>query len=245
MKLSELKTEGSAKILVWGASGAGKTVFAAGFPYPILYLDFDLKADSAALFYKNDKERLENIDVRQLGETMGVSSPIDALEKIIKDELIPQQKAGVMKYKTIVIDSLTTFSSAVLNHIILTNPGVKRVASRQGVQPNISDYGILRREFQKLIPGLLSLPCNVVMLGHIATDKDEITGQVFRGPHMDGSFARDLPIYFKENYFAFVNDKKEHMLQTQSSSTHTCRSQIPGLPNPVKASYAEIEKYLK
>lgn len=242
--MSDLKTEGALKILVYGASGAGKTVFAAGMPYPILYLDFDQKADSAALFYKNDKERLENIDVRQLGETMQSGSPIEQLEKIIRDELIPQQKTGEMKYKTLVVDSLTTFSSAVLNHIIATNPGVKRVSSRQGVQPTISDYGILRREFQKLIPGLLSLPCNVVMLGHIATEKDEITGQVFRGPHMDGSFARDLPIYFKESYFASVNDKREYILQTQSNSTHTCRSQIPGLPNPVKSSYAELAKYL-
>jgi hypothetical protein len=243
MKLSEVKTEGNLKILVYGASGCGKTVFAAGFPYPMLYLDFDQKVDSAALFYKNDKERLEGIDVRQLGETMSVS-PIEQLTRIINDELIPQQKSGVMKYKTIVLDSLTTFSSSTLNYIISSNPGVKRVASRQGVQPTISDYGILRREFQKLIPGLLSLPCNVVMLGHIATEKDEVTGQVFRGPHMDGSFARDLPIYFKEAYFASVNDKKEYILQTQSNSTHTCRSQIPGLPNPVKSSYEEVAKYL-
>lgn len=244
MKLGEIKTEGNLKILVYGASGSGKTVFAAGFPYPMLYLDFDMKADSAALFYKDQPERLDQIDVRQLGEAMS-GSPIEQLTRIINNELIPQQNAGAMKYKTIVIDSLTTFSSATLNYIITSNPGVKRSVSKQGAQPQISDYGILRREFQKLIPGILSLPCNIVMLGHIATEKDETTGQIFRGPHMDGSFARDLPIYFKEVYFSSVNDKREYMLQTQSNSTHTCRSQIPGLPNPVKTSYEEIAKYLK
>lgn len=241
--LGEIKTEGNLKVLVYGASGAGKTVFAAGFPTPMLYLDFDSKVDSAALFYRGDKERLAAIDVRQLGGDLN-TNPIGELEKIIGAELIPQQRSGQMKYKTIVLDSLTTFSSQVLDYIIKTNPGVKRVVSKQGSQPNMADYGILRREFQKLIPGLLSLPCNIIMIGHIATEKDEATGQVWRGPHMDGSFARDLPIYFKEVYMAYVDGKGDYLMQTQSNTQYTCRSQIPGLPNPLKSSYLEMIKYL-
>ena len=122
MKLSEVRTDGALKILLYGAAGTGKTCFAAGLPTPILYLDFDNKVDSAALFFKNDKSRLEEIDVRQLAPTL-TDSPIAELERIIREELIPQQKAGKMKYKTIVLDSLTTFSSATLKYIVDTNPG--------------------------------------------------------------------------------------------------------------------------
>ena len=57
MKLSDVKTDGHLKILLYGQAGSGKTCFAAGFPTPMLYLDFDNKVDSAALFYKEDKER--------------------------------------------------------------------------------------------------------------------------------------------------------------------------------------------
>ena len=69
---------------------------------------------SAAAWYSGDKERLEGVDVRQLNKRLDDSDPIAELNKIMREELIPQQKAGVMKYKTLVIDSATTFSAAVL-----------------------------------------------------------------------------------------------------------------------------------
>lgn len=242
MKLSDVKPGENLKILVCGPAGTGKTCFAAGFPYPILYLDFDSKVDSAAAYYANDKERLENIDVRDMSRRLADSDPIAEMKEIITKELIPAQHGGG-KYKTLVIDSITTFSSAVLNHIVKTNPGVKRVVSAQGSQPGMSDYGILRREFMKLIPGLLSLPMNVVMLGHIKVDKDELTGEIIRGPMMDGSFAQELPIYFKEVYASKMKDGKS-WAQTVSDYQHSfCRSQIPGLPNPVELKYENLMRH--
>lgn len=244
MKLSEIKTEGNLKVLAFGNSGSGKTCLAAGFPGPILYLDFDGKVDSAALFYRADRERLERIDVRQLSQSL-TGSPIVALEKIISSELIPQEKTGAMEFKTLVLDSLTTFSAQVLKHIVDSNPGIKRVITKQGQQPGMQDYGILKREFAKLIPNLLALPCNVVMLGHISTEKDETTGEIIRGPLMDGSFAKELPIYFKEVWRTYVDDKGAHLAQTRSDARYSCRSQIHGLPNPMKLAYTEIERFIK
>ena len=240
MKLSEVKPTENLKILVYGNSGAGKTCFAASLPYPILYLDFDGKVNSAAAFHREDKERLENIDVRNLSGNM-FEDPIAEFNKIVSEELVPAQKAGKLPYKTIVLDSLTTFSHMTLEHIVKTNPGVKRVETKQGKQPGMQDYGILKREFAKLIPGLLSLPANVIMLGHIDAKKDDLTGEIIRGPLMDGSFAQDLPIYFEEVYRAYV-DKEKHVFQTKTDYKYSCRSQIPGLPNPCPADYKELIK---
>ncbi len=247
MQLSEIKTEGALKVLVQGDSGIGKTCLAATFPGPQKYLDFDNKVDSAAAYlrHNNKMEQLNCIDVEQYPPTMG-ASPIDKLMMLINNELIPQQKTGEMKFKTLVLDSITTFSAATLQHIIKTNPGIKRTENKQGAQPGLQDYGILRREFQRLIPGLLSLPCNVVMLAHIAVEKDEATGQIFRHSMMDGSFAKELPIYFKEVWRMFVKDGKR-MVQTQSDSMFNCRSQIPGLPPmlDVTNGYEAIKPYIK
>lgn len=244
--LSQIKTEGHLKVLAFGNSGSGKTCFAAGFPYPILHLDFDGKVDSAALFHKADPDRLANIDVRELKQQLlmnPTANPITELMAIISKELIPAQKTG-LKFKTLVLDSITTFSSLTLNHILLTNPGIKRNMSAQGAQPGLQDYGILKREFAKLIPGLLSLDCNVVMLGHIDTTKDELTGELVRGPLMDGSFAKELPIYFKEVWRTYVDEKGVHRAQTKADSRFACRSQIPGLPSPLELKYSELAKYI-
>ncbi len=239
--LGDIRTEGNLKILLMGDAGAGKTVFGCGFPGRTKLLDFDMKADSAALFYKNDPDRLARIDVEQFNPHDKIT-PMEKLSALIR-EWIPQQQSGKMAFDNLVLDSITTFSNAALAHIVKSNPGIKRNMSAQGAQPGLQDYGILKREFERLINGLVGLPCNVIMLAHIATEKDENTGQMLRHTMMDGSFAKVLPIYFKEVWRVFIKDGKRYA-QTQSDHMYNCRSQIPGLPNPIELKYEAIAKYI-
>lgn len=244
MKLSEVSIENNHKLLLYGDPGEGKTVFSTSFPGPTMLLDFDGKADSAALFYKDKPAVLDGVEVMNLASNM-YEDPMQELNLFIDKELIPQQRAGEMKYKTIIVDSITTFSRAVLAHIIRTNPKIKRTESRQGVQPGLQDYGILKREFGKLIPGLLSLPCNIIFTAHLDAQKDDTTGELIRGPIMDGAFSAQLPIYFKEVWRIYA-EKGTRMAQTQSNYKYKCRSQIPGLPDPldITQGYKALEKYL-
>ena len=244
--LNEYNTTTTQKVLLEGDSGIGKTCLAATFPGKKLVFDFDAKIDSAANFLRHRglTDLLNETEVEDFPPQLAVS-PIDKLMKIINERLIPQQRTGTMEFQTLILDSITTFSAATLAHIVKTNPGIKRNETKQGAQPGLQDYGILRREFQRLIPGLLSLPCNVIMIAHIAVEKDEATGQIFRHAMMDGSFARELPIYFKEVWRMYVKDGKR-MLQTQSDHMFNCRSQIPALPAhfDVTEGYSAIAKYL-
>ena len=242
-KLSEIKTEDNFKLLIMGEPGEGKTVLACSFPGPTLLLDFDGKADSAAQFYKG-QDLVNNIEVEELAATL-VDDPIERLNHLVDKVLIPQQRAGKMEYKTIILDSITTFSRAALKHIVKTNPSIKRVSSTQGLQPGMQDYGILRRVFAELIPGILSLPCNVIMTAHIDAKKDDLTGEISRGPVMDGSFSQELAIYFKE-VWVLSTDKGKRMAQTQSNYKFKCRSQIKGLPEKLDVTngYESIKQYL-
>lgn len=246
MNLSEIKTEGNTKVLLIGPPGAGKTCFAATFPGPVLYLDFDNKVDSAALFHRNKPEMLKNIEVRQLSSEFGID-PIAEFNKLVQNELVPQQKAGAMKYKTIVLDSISSFSHAALMHILQTNPGIKGVITAQGKMTDQTHYGVLLREFKRLIPGLLALPCNIVMCAHVDTYKDT-NGVIIREAAMDGSYSQKLPQVFKEVWSVFVDDKGKRWAQTVSDRQFSClRSQIPGLPNPfcIDNGYSDLAKYIK
>jgi len=236
MKLSDVNPSENIKVLVYGETGTGKTCFSTGFPTPILLLDFDGKANSAASFYAGQEDRLAQIEVERL-VPVGLEDPMLNFSKILT-RLQGQQKIGEYEAKTLVVDSLTTFSGAVLRHIVKTNPGIKRVMSKQGVQPGMQDYGILKREFARLIPGLLSLDMNVVMLGHISMNKDESTGEILRGVNMDGSFGAELPIYFEEVYRSYVKEGK-FLAQTQSDFKFKCRTQR-GLPKEIELSYERI-----
>lgn len=243
MLMSDLPTTDLVKVLVFGEPGSGKTVFACGFPGPILLLDFDNKASSAARFYAKDTERLKQINVENMSATF-TEDPIAAFSKLVS-KLAEEQKTGKYTYKTLVLDSITTFSMACLNHIIKTNPGINRTKSTQGTQPSQQDYGILSREFQRIIPGLLTLDMNIVMTGHISVEKDDLTGELSRGVLMDGKFGAKLPIFFEEVYRAHVEEApggaRKYLAQTQPNQKYgKIRSQIPGLPAVVPLAYAEL-----
>ncbi len=242
MKASELPNVNLIKALVYGNPGTGKTCFAAGFPGPILYFDFDNKVSSAVRFYSGDKSRLDNIEVKSLGMGL-VQNPLVAFNSEI-EQLRKMQLSGQFPYKTLVIDSITTFSAATLQHIITTNAGIKGRVTAQGIMPDKPHYGVLLREFERLIPGLLTLDMNIVMLGHLAEYRDDTTGSMIREVMCDGSFSAKIPIYFDEVYYAYKGAKGEFLAQTQNANGYAGRSQIPGLPPIIPLKYEELAKCL-
>lgn len=243
MKLSELSgANPELKVLIYGPSGSGKTCFIATCPGPILLLDFDGKANSIINYLGPKHPKLNEIEVEDLRSSL-VADPIKKFLEITRS-IEADIKKGTFKYKTIVLDSLTVFSYAALTNIVATNPGVKRPAYAQGIQPTMTDYGILRREFARIIPGFIGLPCNIVMLGHIKTEKDELTGEIVRQVQLDGSFGAELPIYFEEVYLMQVGSKGERTLLTDGRGRYPCRTQR-GLPAEVKPDYEEVIRLTK
>lgn len=239
MNLSELALTNYLKVLVYGDSGSGKTVFASSFPTPIKYLDFDHKISSAAQFYKNDPERLKDIQVHQFANLPN-GERMRSFEKEFKAIQDLVNKKQPLPFKTLVIDSLTTFTNYMLQHYFVAQPGIKRA------HPDINamqDYQLLDKHLSQIIAGILSLDCNVVMIGHLGLDKDESTGQVLRQALMPGKFATKLPIWFEEVYVSLVKDGK-YTLQTQSDSMYKCRTQR-GLPKEIPTGYESIIKNTK
>ena len=161
-------------------------------------------------------------------------------------ELKKLGKEGKLPCATLVIDSITTLSDRLMEHIIKENPGVKRTLSKGVTIPCLQDYGLFRIFMKQFIGELLSLPCNVIFTAHIEVQKDETTGAILRLPMLTGKLSKELPIYFEEVYMAYVEgegDKAKRKAQTQTDRKFSCRTQR-GLPPVIDLDYKSILKYM-
>ena len=243
MKLSELKTDENIKILLFGDSGVGKTCFASKFPGPTHYYDFDLKVGSV----NNFNSSIDHITYDQY--PMNKFNPAES-GKLFNDamgELKKHAQAGTFPYKTIVIDSLTTLSDRIMEYLMKSNPGIKRVLTQGGQAPALQDYGVFRIFMKQFIAEILNFPCNIIMTAHVEDVKDETTGRILRVPMLTGKLAKELPIYFEEVYYAYVEGEgstRKHVLQTQSDKKFNCRTQR-GLPPKMDLDYEALASHIK
>lgn len=242
-KLSDLATTDKIKVLLYGASGAGKTVFAASSPGPVYFFDFDGKISSAKKYLEvENKGKIGEIEFEQFPINQAANNfPYLKFQKLLSDMETLVAK-GDFKYKSVVVDSLTLYSDALMQQVIRNNPGVKRFVA--GI-PVLQDYMIHSSMFKQDMNRLLSLPCNVICVGHITTEKDEASGRMISKPLLSGKLADHLPRIFFEVWRAYVDPKDGlHKAQTRSDGNFTCRTEIPKIPATVKLEYKSILEYM-
>lgn len=242
--LAQLNPNENLKLMIYGPSGTGKTVFATSFPGPIYVLDFDGKVSSAARYWQeHDPNRLEAIKVDDFTPSGEPFSKFRAM--IAKLESAAANKEKPFPFKTIVLDSFTTFSDALMRHIMSENKQIKRMEDHT---PAMQDYLIFNNHFKPMVQRILSLPCNIVATGHIALDKDEVSGELVKRPLLSGKLPESIPILFEEVYRSFtkeVDEKTRFLAQTRPDGVHVTRTQIPGLPKIITLSYASLSKHTK
>lgn len=241
--LDQLVTTQKMKLLVYGQSGAGKTVFASGAPKPLV-LDFDGKVSSAASYYSvNDPAKLKEISYEDMTDVPGQPRPFRRFKAVLA-QLQKDAAEGKLKHETIIVDSLTLFIDSLMTDIMAENPGVKRV---NGV-PALQDFQIMNIQFKDIMSQLLGLPCHVIVIGHITSETNQETGKIFWKPLVPGKLADRLPQVFTEVYRAYVvrqNGQTEHLCQTSSDGDYVCRTQIPGLPQHVPSDFKRIVNFMQ
>ena len=240
-KLSDLATNDKLKVLLYGESGAGKTTFAASAPGPVFFFDFDGNISSAKKYLEvTNPGKIGEIDYEHLplSRTQNPYGRFQALLKGLED----LAANGDFKFKTVVLDSLTLYSDALMADVMRTNPGTKRFNPDV---PVMQDYLVNAIKFKQDIARILSLPCNVICTGHITQEKDEITGEIRVRPLLSGKLADHLPRIFFEVWRAYVDAKDgKHKAQTRSDGRFVCRTEIPRIPSSVDLEFDSIFKYL-
>lgn len=230
MKLTELaKATNYFKILLYAPSGFGKTCAAANAPGKIEWWDFDHKISSVISFYKNKPEILDRIEVFQFNH-LDPKKRIPELEARMKLIEAARLNNTKLPFDTLVVDSLTTLTEALMeDYLIRSQLGIK-VAIKD--IPAMQHYQILDKHLTQFISGLLALPCNVIMLGHLDVYKDDSTGAMIRQPLMKGKWAAKLPIYFEEVYVGKIVGEKR-IIQTQPDSTYAIARTQRGLAKEI------------
>jgi len=147
MEIKEFSpTSHKIKAVIYGASGAGKTYFAATAPAPIF-----ASAEAGLLSTVSHKKKID---------------PVKYVEvKKVEDlrELLSYLQKGEHKFKTVVIDSISE-----INEII--KEGIERKRGSAMIQ---KDWGDLFKVIKGILRGFRDLDMHVIFIAQEKAEKDE------------------------------------------------------------------------
>lgn len=230
MKASELKPEGRFFGMFLGRSKSGKTVAAASFPKPMLILDGDLRAEGI-LGGKNFLTDLDQIDIERFPPAKGFSD----FEKRIEMVAITVQ-ARQNKYKTIVLDSVTSMNRMFITDSHEQQPG-RKLGNLRLSGPG--DYGYEAEACYQIFDYLRGIPLNFIISAHVVDIFGKLqpdqeyseTGKVGEKLSIRDKIGENIQIYFNEVYRFTkeegVNGHVKHIVQFRSEIAGTCFPELP------------------
>lgn len=209
----------TAKVLLYGDSGVGKTVLAASLGQDIVYVD----SAEGWVSLSNHPELLAK--VRRL-EYQGLSQ-LETLATYIID--------GSVQCDTLIVDEASTIAILDLDTVLASRS--QRDASKDPDVPTQPDFFANTERCRRAFLKLLRLPINVVFVAHLREDKDERTGVTTQRP----AFSPKLRASIEQNCHLVArltaNEKGgEYVrkMQTQPIRGVDAKSRIGGLDRVVE-----------
>lgn len=222
------------KIMVLGDYGTGKSYFASTFPGPMYVFDFDKHILG---FRERDDVFFDQFDMSYLGWVN--------FEKVII-QVAKDVKEG--KYKTVVLDSLTSMADVCMERAMQLDP--KR-GPDEGPIWNVH-YMIVKNLMSAKLRKLLSFHCNLIFNGHWALEKDPKTGAILSAePFLTGALSTTIPGLFSEVYSATtqtIGKETKFWLNLVTRGHYKARSLVSGplrlLPDRVSNDWPTLRKYI-
>jgi len=196
-KLSEMKFKRYVAVL-WGPPKVGKTVLASQFPQPF-FIDLDdglksvksLRAKYSLDFdfdvIQIDEGPTEDEDFVQIcGKAFAKQSAWLKVKKLVESLALRMPQDS-----TLILDNTSRASEFLLDYI-------RQKVGREQLQ--IQDWGVFLNEMLSLILTLKSkgAKCNVIIIGHEYTTKDEVTGEFVRQLLVPGQSKDRIPSMVNE-----------------------------------------------
>ena len=203
--------------LIYGSSGTGKTSLLRTCRKPVLIHSFD--PGGTKVLRDEIAEGSIISDVRYENE--------DARHPTVYNEWIKEtQRLAKMDFfsslGTFAVDSITTWAQTIMNEVL-------KIAGRAGLQPQQNDWYPQMIRIEQAVHDIVSLPCDVVMIGHDDVTKDETTGRMFAGLLITGKLSRRIPLLFDEYYCAQTKETSkgvEYQLLTRSTGMYQARTRL-------------------
>lgn len=214
--------------IIYGGLGSGKTSLLRTCRLPLHVDSFDpggtkvLKGD-AILNGKNYPDEMSRGNI--IADTrFEVEDPMfPASAKLWDDEFHRRLKLGYFnEIGTYAIDSMTTWSQVIMYDVM-------KKAGRAGGTPQQNDWLPQMTVIENAMRAFLSLPCDCILIGHDAADKDEATGRMFVSLMITGKLSRRVPLLFDEIYMATTKETSkgiDYQLLTKSTGLFTARSRL-------------------
>ena len=198
---SERESRRLLSALILGGSGSGKTRFSCTGRRPIHIDSFD--PDGTKTVSNWIKEGWV------IADTRFEDSGFPLWDQVFEERL----KSGYFNHiGTYVLDSFTTFSDAVMATVL---SGLVRKADRGGTTkaskintellriPQENDYPLQMNILMNALNsenGILRLPCDVIVIGHLEDKKNKQGAVIARGLYCTGKLMTRIPRLFQEIY---------------------------------------------
>lgn len=230
------------KVMSVGESGEGKSVFASSFPTPGFIFDFGKEIQS----YKGKDFWFEQYELSAQGWGKFEKDFLE-LKKCIKENkrFTGDEKTGI--YQTVVVDNVTAMTDICMEKALQLD--IKR--STTGGPLWQVHYAMVKNLMEGRLRQLLNLECNLVLIAHLDTIKDEEGAVIGVEPSMTGKLSGDVPAYFDEVYYHChrkEDGETKWFVQTIPVGRNHGRSRLSGkerlLPDLVPNDYSEIMLYL-
>lgn len=208
------------RAIVYGGSGSGKTFSLRTARLPLYVHSFDPGGSKVLA----DLVRTGKAIVDTSFENENPKEPSRFQKWMESVERMNQ--AGVFKaIGTYVVDSATTWGQCALYQVL-------KSVGREGTVPQQNDWYPQMNLLEMGIRAMITLPCDVILLAHDTSDKDEISGRITRAPLFTGKLSTRLPILFDEIYYASGQQSAKgtkYVWQLQDSGINRAKSRLSGL----------------
>lgn len=183
--------------ITFSPNGGGKTHIIRTAPAPIHMFCFDPHGVAAV-----EDEVLNGRVTYDLFADLDYKDP-----KVIREfekRFIEYEKWGLFNsIKTVVIDTLTTYSMAAMYEAQKANK-----SSTPGDAPNQKDWGVHNQIVMKTLRRILMLPCNIILNCHEDLKEDDKRGTITRTIVGNKGLQNIIPALFAEVYYLKTTLKK-------------------------------------